>query len=64
MHKDIKVNISPELNAFAIISTVSKAIRDKDGTEASEAFVRKAFACPSHEALLDLCSSTVTLQEK
>jgi len=47
-------------NAFAIISSVSKAIRSKHG-EASEEFVKAAFACPSYDALLALCSKWVNV---
>lgn len=59
-YPDIEVQLTGEDgNAFNIIGRVQHAIRKAHGGPAAEAWISKAYECPSYEALLILCQQTV-----
>lgn len=59
-YPDVKVRLTgTDGNVFAIIGTVSGAIRKVHGKKAAEEFQKKAFNCDSYDAVLLLCMNTV-----
>lgn len=57
---NVRVTLSgADGNAFNIIGLVSGAIRQGVGREQATAFVNEAFACKSHDELIQLCMATV-----
>lgn len=51
--------IGSDGNAFAIIGKVAAALRETEGDDVAERFVKDATVCGSYDELLVLCMDTV-----